>query len=187
MATSTSKRTTAKGTRPGTPKSRVTSAKDWKSSARTAVELPLPSGNVCMAINKGMKVFLENGTVPNSLMEMVQSAIDSAEKKPSSQQIKDQAEDPNTLAAMITMMDKVVIDCVVEPVIMPIPTKEDGSWDEAAKDPDLLYVDDIELQDKMFIFQWTVGGTDDVAKFRAEFSTVMEDIPDGGEVEDSSK
>lgn len=167
-----SKRVTAKGTQ---PKSRITSASDWKSNARTPVELELPSGNICLAINKGMKVFLSEGNVPNSLMDIVQGAIAEGEGK-GQKKLAEAAEDTKVLGDMIHMMDGIVVSCVMQPDIAPVPLKEDGTWDEAAKDPSLLYVDEVELEDKMFIFQWCVGGTTDIAQFRKEFASAVESV-----------
>jgi len=176
-------RTTPVGTKPPAKK-KVTSAKNWKSSARTPVELELPSGNICLAINKGMRVFLEEGKIPNSLMEIVTKSIEGAEGKTTKGQaaMAEAAEDPKMLADMIVMIDNALVMCVVEPVIMPMPTQvidDKEVIDESVKDPDLLYVDEVDMEDKMFIFQWCVGGTDSVEKFREEFAGTLADVPSG--------
>lgn len=179
-------RTTPKGTGSNTKKP-VTSAREWKSSSRTPVELELPSGNVCLAINKGMKVFLQEGNVPNSLMGIVQGAIDGAEGGKTKQKFQEAGDDPKLIGDMMHLMDALVVTCVREPVIMPVPKKEDGTWDEAAKDPDLLYIDDVDMEDKMFIFQWCVGGTSDVEQFRKEYAANLASLSSGESVEQEAK
>lgn len=171
-----------------TPKkdSRITSAKDWKSSARTPVELELPSGNICLAINKGMKVFLEQGKVPNSLLEIVNDAVEGASGK-AKKKISEAVEDKNLLADFVELMDTILVSCVMDPLIMPVPRNEDGTYNEDEKHPDLLYADDVDLEDKMFVFQWCVGGTKDVERFRKEYNAALEDVSGGQRVAEATE
>jgi hypothetical protein len=183
------------------PKQGVTSAKNWKSSARTPVELELPSGNVCLALNKGMKAFLDDGVVPNSLIPIVQQAITGAETgKSPAEMMASAGSEETVLLDMLVMMDGVLVACVKQPPIAAAPVavvpdpdaEEEGAtktvvvqWGDSItqadgqvieRDEEVLYVDDVELEDKMFIFQWAVGGTDDVEQFRSEFTSTLEGL-----------
>ncbi len=60
------------------------------------------------------------------------------------------------------MYDAVLLHVVIEPHVLPVPPPEE------ARDPDGLYVDDVDLEDKVFLFNWAVGGTADVEAFRKE-------------------
>lgn len=208
----TTGRTTPKGTSPAArtkPKKGVTAAKAWKSSARTPVELELPSGNVCRVINRGMKTFIDEGAIPNSLLPIVQAAITGAESgsKPEAALAK-AAGDENMLTDMLSMVDTVFVSCVQEPEVLaaPMAVVHDGKDEEGnlktktvvvdvgrpvtdvdgdviERDPDCLYVDEIDLEDKMFLFQWAVGGTDSVEQFRTQFAATMDDLSSGEGVE----
>ena len=65
--------------------------------------------------------------------------------------------------------------------------REDREAIEAAKDDDLLYVDEVEDEDKMFIFQWTTGGTADIATFRQQASTSLAAVASGQKPGNASK
>jgi len=44
---------------------------------------------------------------------------------------------------------------------------------------EVIYSDEVDLDDKMFIFQYAVGGTRDLERFRSEHAAGMGDISDG--------
>lgn len=147
----------------------VTTASAWK-SGRRAVRLPLPSGNVCEAINKGLQVFVEQGQIPNALMPIVTEALSDGKKMDKSD-IDKMSRDPELLRASLEMANTIVLGCVVAPAIHPIPETE------ADRDPELLYVDELDLTDKMFVLNWVVGGTRDVERFREEQAALVGDLP----------
>jgi len=70
-------------------------------------------------------------------------------------------ENPQLLAEMMQTLDSIAVYCFLEPKCHNIP-------EEGDKDPELLYVDEVELDDKMFLFQAATGGTKDLERFRAE-------------------
>lgn len=51
--------------------------------------------------------------------------------------------------------------------------------EEEYRDPEALYIDEVEMDDKMFIFGWAVGGTADLERFREESAAVLADVPVG--------
>lgn len=99
--------------------------------------------------------------------------------------------DPRKLMAGLEMVDRLVEAVVVEPkVVWPVHRDEDGnpkknrdgSWmmlgpDE--RDDDVLYTDDVDLEDRMYILTWAVGGIKDVAQFRGEYKGLLESVEDG--------
>jgi hypothetical protein len=79
---------------------------------------------------------------------------------------------------------------VMDPVITPIPTltvDADGVLGEAARDPSLLYVDEVDLEDKMFILQYALGGTRSLERFRREFADGVRPLSSGEDVGNSSE
>jgi len=153
--------------------------------------LTLPSGLVVKARNsKGLRAFVEAGVIPNSLMTIIQEAIDKG-KEPDSAKLQNEDGTFNEamVADMLNLTDTVVIQVVVDPVIHSDQwTTKDylaGNCDEEQvgnrisegdRDDDTVYVDDLDDEDKMFIFQWTMGGTRDLERFRQESSSTMDDI-----------
>lgn len=162
--------------------SEVTSASQWKSKSAQGGELKVPSGNVCLVRKPdGMRVFMSKGMIPNSLMPIVQNAIAEGTKGNSkpvdpAKLMEEVLSDPQKLADMIGLIDAVVVDTVLEPKVAAVPENYDD------RDDDVLYVDDIDMDDKMFIFQFAVGGTRDLESFRREQESTMAVVSDGGEV-----
>lgn len=153
----------------------VTDAKSWKRAVKTH-ELELPSGNVCLARRPGVQAFISNGLIPNSLMEILVPLLDDS-RKPQTDKLQDLDakvealqdslfKDPQKIEDLVDTADRVAIYCVVEPVILPVPQDDEGNEAPALKDPEKLYVDEVDLEDKMFIFQWATGGLSDLKPFR---------------------
>lgn len=167
-----------------TPKSSgPTSVSDWKK--KSGSDLQLPSGHTCRVRNPGMKAFLSAGLIPNSLIPIVTEALSRGESPSGGASKQDEqiekklqdelSSDPKLLTDMMDAIDNVTVYCVLQPKVNPTPVKElvqaDGSVelveDFDAKDPELLYVDEVDFEDKTFIFNWAVGGTRDLERFRS--------------------
>ena len=94
----------------------VTPAATWKSKAAKGGELQVPSGNVCLVRKPdGMRVFMAKGMIPNSLMPIIQSAIDAGTKgeaKPvdPADMMAKVMESPDMIADMIELVDAVVCE-----------------------------------------------------------------------------
>jgi hypothetical protein len=179
----------------------VTPASSWKGAVRReATKLLLPSGNVCLAFNEGMAAFLESdGDVPNPLIPIVMNAINDG-KGVSSDDLKKMLEGEQAasfLTAMQEMTDSVTVRCVRQPTILPVPlavrevededgqvrvetyklpmgeTGVDARGKPVKRDPNGLYVDMLDLNDKMFVFNWVMGGSKDIERFRDEQAALM--------------
>lgn len=151
-----------------------TPAKDWKKASQAGAALSVPSGNVALVKPVGMQFFLSEGLVPNSLMPIVLDALNTG-KPPD--MASDVFKDTDKIKDIIKMVDDICVFCVLEPKLTPAPTKADGQKDPTAeRDPDLLYVDEVDLEDKMFIFQYVVGGTKNVESFRKQLESGMESL-----------
>ena len=83
---------------------------------------------------------------------------------------------------MMEMMDRAAVMCMINPDLHPALTDEDvTAWnlkhpDEMVEDKEelrsdeVLYVDELDDEDKSFIFQWLTGGTSDLEQFRKQQS-----------------
>lgn len=104
------------------------------------------------------------------------------------------AEDPEKIAEMFSMVDVIVTQVVIEPPVRSghwteedrrkdssiLPAFVEGVEDAregprvgefipfSERNDDLLYVDDVDEEDKMFIFNYVVGGSADAERFRSE-------------------
>lgn len=141
---------------------RPTSVSSWKKQAQSPL-LTLPSGNVMRVRKIGLQALMKTGIMPNSLMSYADKAVQKGKK----QEVTDQdmvaiLQDEKQVKEIATFMDEVTILCAEEPAVHRLP--EEG----VEKDDDLLYVDEVDEEDKMFLFQVVTGGTTDVETFRAE-------------------
>lgn len=151
--------------------------------------LELPSGAVVKVRNPGgMRVFLDSGMIPNSLMKIIQDGLDKGKPAAPGDIVKDGKIDPAMLTDMMTMMDNIAIKVIVEPPVMPALTEMDLiEWNtahpeesldtvEQLRSEDKLYVDEFPDEDKMFIFQWVSGGTKDLETFRQQHAAGVDAI-----------
>lgn len=161
---------------------KVSSAADFKKN-KEAVELVLPSGNTCLARKRSLDAFITQGAIPNSLMGMIQQQMDVTEGKPPDmdKELRELLSDSSKLADVVRLADAVVVSCVVEPQVCK------NIADHSKRNPDNLYVDEVDMDDKMFIFSWAIGGTKDLERFREEQASVMESISAGEEPADKTE
>lgn len=155
-----------------------TSASSWKKKTTGGTLVVCPSGNSMTITTPGMQAFISNGVIPNALMGIVQESM-KAGKAPTEEAMGSLLDDPDKLAQILNLADSVVIYCALEPTVLAAPTEmvmnDEGnpvrqavSFDDNRRDAEILYVDEIDLSDKMYIFNIAVGGPSDMAPFRQE-------------------
>lgn len=141
--------------------------------------LELPSGHRVEVFNPGLKTFLVNGSIPNSLMTLADKALKNGQPL-EQDQLDALVNDPQKIADMLKMVDVIAMGVVINPKLHPVP--ETG----ADRDPDLLYVDEMDDEDKLFIFQWATGGTRDLERFRSELAGSLAGFSSGDNVEEQA-
>lgn len=183
-------------------KGTVTSASDWKKNSKTGKtnDLELPSGNVAKVKNVQITELLEKGVLPDSLEQLIAKKISAADgtkteiKAPDAAETEKALANPKELAKLMLAVDRITAMAVVEPQVLlgkvnvndgltdakgePLTEKWEDIPDED-RDEDALYADEVDLEDKMFIFQYTVGGTKDVESFREQFGAGLGDMGNG--------
>lgn len=184
---------------PGNPAMRaaqgVSSVSDWKRES-TATIVALPSGKRCLANRIGMMSFLQQGTVPDYLTPVIEKVIREKKYLPPEEE-QDIANDPVAALKAQEMMDRALVLTVVEPPVhMPpgcedcgqyLDYNDDGAHNRNGKnfthdfiqeerEEDLLYTDEVDLMDKVFLFQWSVGGGADLKEFRKSWTESMERV-----------
>lgn len=185
----------SKAKKSGNPAKRTT-AKGWKRNK--GQELELPSGNVALVKRPGPEALLSNGILPDTLMPIVQQAI-SKGKGLRPQDTQSMMEDPEQIAGMLESMNRLLVHVVVEPVVayhqcqaeigaewVLISEDDRGSEEPCSNcgvkhpgDDDVIYTDEVDLEDKMFVFQYAVGGTRDLERFRSEHAAGLGNLSDG--------
>jgi hypothetical protein len=136
----------------------------------SGIELELPSGNTCLVKRPGVQGLIKLGVLDSldSLTALVQKQhLDTNDPKKMQQAVAELARKPADLLEGMKTVDKVVCSVVSAPVVMMPPESEEDRL------PDALYADDVDEEDKMFIFQFAVGGTRDVTSFREEQQKLM--------------
>lgn len=166
----------------------VTSVSDWKSGANTGLKpIELPSGKWAKLRKVSLQTMLQTGQIPNVLMGPVRKALGGRKQDLDPNELSKVMGDPQGLMEMFKLVDDITVKAFVEPKLHPLPylTNEKTGQvitDEANqpilgdKDPTLLYVDEVDLDDKMFIFHWIVGGSSDLEQFRNEQARGVESL-----------
>jgi hypothetical protein len=150
----------------------ATTATEWK-KGKQGIELKVPSGNTCLARRVGMDVFLREGMVPNTLLPIIRQAMNTGEAP----KLELNDIDDTMLLDIMRLVDAVTVYVIQEPAVQPAPAAG------VQREDDVLYVDDVDLDDKMFIFNWAVGGTADLERFRAEQGSFVGALRPGADVE----
>lgn len=144
----------------------------------TGFDLELPSGNLALVRRPGAQGLIKQGLLDSldTLTALVKTEhIDSKDPKKMVEAAKRLTVDKGNREAIvqgIELMDRVICAVVIEPKVLPVPALE------TERDPEALYVDDVDPEDKSFIFNFVVGGTRDIETFRKEHSQLMGNISD---------
>lgn len=139
-----------------------TPAAQWKGKQNTTEDLLLPSGNVAKVRRPGMQAFVTAGIIPNSLLGIMMKELErGGAQQPFNPDeiVGDIQNNPEKLNDLMELVDSVLVHCVLEPKV-ELPTKG------VERDPNTLYADEVDLEDKFFIFQYAVGGSRDLERFR---------------------
>lgn len=163
----------------------VSSASSWKQKSGAGAPLRVPSGNVCLVRPVDLQVLLRRKFIPNSLMDVVTGAMQKKQAPQVDEMTKDL--DEERLVEVLQAMDDIVIFVVVEPKIAPVPAVDEKGQEVEPRDEDVLYVDEVDYEDKTFIFQYAMGGTRDIERFRAGFGDYLDSMAEESGVELSTE
>lgn len=162
-------------------------------------ELPLPSGNTCLAIRPGAQGLIKAKLLDSldGLTAIVQvDHIDVNDPRKMAKKAQELGGDMSRLADGLELVDKVIAFVVKQPRVwldeqeigedgqpLFVTQTKDGKEIKIPifkpRDPEKLYADEVDLDDKMFIFQWSVGGSSDLESFRKESERLMGALSDG--------
>lgn len=157
---------------------RATSIREWKAANKPA-PLKLPSGFTALVKVPGLSILLSEGLIADTLTPMAEAAVQRGKGRPqgpSDDELAELARDPEKISKALDTFDKVLVYCVVEPPVTYYKYDDDTVIPEEDRDEDVLYSDEVDLEDKMFIFNVCVGGTRDLESFRKQFSETVDGI-----------
>lgn len=127
-------------------------------------EITVPSGQTCLVKRPGVEGLIELGLLDkvDGLTGLVDQKHIKRVKGEKTVDVEALAKDTDSLMNVIKTVNEIVVHVVLEPKLLPVP--EEGT----ERDAEAVYVDDVDLEDKMFIFQYSIGGSKDLEKFRQQ-------------------
>lgn len=174
-----------------------TPASQWQTTVKVdGTDLALPSGNIVRIRRMSPQTFLTAGVIPNPLLEIITASIRSKRGMPP-EKVEEMSKDAEKIQASLEMFDRVMAYVALSPVVKMPPTcnhcnqyynvderhkdevREDyHRYDEGPRDPNVLYSDIVDIADKMFVFQFCLGGTRDLESFRSQLPTGLGGLSD---------
>lgn len=172
---------------PSSNEAQVTSAAEWKAAKKQEGEvIELPSGKF-MRVKRTMTmlVMLKAGQLPNPLASIVQEMMNKGGN------IDPSAFGGKSLEAvqqMLDLADQAVLKAAVEPRVQMKP--ED--WDEKhpgedwEPDEDAISLEDVDQDDRMYIFSYAQGAAADLTSFREGQNAFMAQLSNGEGVQNDA-
>lgn len=161
------------------------------------LDLTLPSGNTCQVRRPGVVQMIREGVLDNfdELTALVQSEhiepktpagqIAAARKVEAADvqgAIKNLMTDKDKLLSAFHLVDKIVVAAVSQPPVwVDYQGADETDADFAirqrrAEADEAVAVRDIDLDDKVFIVNWAVGGSSDLKSFREERDKLVDGV-----------
>jgi hypothetical protein len=161
----------------------ASSVASFKKKSGSAQLTELPSGNTVKVRPIPITDMLAENILPDSLTGMVQEMLSkqdgNAKPEVTDEEVRDLMSSPKKIAEMFDIFDRVAAKVVIEPDCHYHRRLVDGSdseWEtipEDERDEEILYSDDMDFDDKSFLFQFAVGGTKDLERFREGSSAAV--------------
>jgi len=163
-------------------------------------DLTLPSGDTCQARRPGVQGLISAGLLDSfdELTALVKTEhLDKHDIKAAAKVTPEDAKsavdtlmaDPSKLATAFQMVDRLVAGVVTQPKVwVDYQLKDEIDEDYAkrvkrAAEDEAIPVRAVDLDDKMFILQWAIGGSSDLAVFREGREQLMADVASSQKVQ----
>lgn len=158
----------------------------WLSGGIGGMEdLTVPSGQTCLVRRPGMEGLMKAGILHNvdSLSQIVNEKhlMRVEGKKTDEIDMTSLMKDDKGMDEVMLVVDKVICHCVVKPAVQRTPN------DVTRRQPGVVYADMIDLVDKMFIFNFVVGGTRDLERFRGGLDALVGGVEAGEGVQQQAQ
>ena len=170
----------------------------WGVKKAATIELRVPSGQMCRVRTIGVPGLIEAGILASvdSLTGIVSAEfIKQDENSNPVLDIPGVTDSAGAVKSIMEVMDAVVCMAVVEPAVYAVPMKlvdpddEDSELIEAPEErmDGRVYVDTVDDEDKVFIFQAVIGGTQDLEQFRERVTELVGSVDAGEQVEGAAE
>ncbi len=157
----------------------VTTGSMWRSARETGFVKQLPSGNWARLRPVGLERLITGGEIPDLLTPLVTKMFLDGADSVDLDTFLAQRGPEKTLAQMgemIALLDAVCKAAFVEPRIVDNPQAEDE-----------IGIEDLDLQDKSFVFHLVQQPVAVLRRFRLEPSADVAAVPDGQQVEPAAQ
>jgi len=144
-------------------------------------DLELPSGQLVLAQRPGPEGLVAAGLLDD--LDVLAGVMPRAGQPAAKKKVDPRAlvKDSKGLAEAMKLVDRVVVHVVVKPELTPEPDQL------TERQIGKIYPSSVGMEDKMFIFNWAVGGTRDLATFRQQLETNVESLADGEDVDNPAE
>lgn len=133
----------------------------WKRKKST-FDVQLPSGQLVQVRKLGMKEIVKTGLV-SQLDTFTAQLIPNGTNNPEADAgrvILEALKDEKKFEQLEATIDKIISVCVIQPKVMKVPPEG------YERNPEAVYIDEIDLDDKMAIFAAVFEGAGDMSDFR---------------------
>lgn len=138
----------------------VTSGKEWRQPREQGVLVKLPSGNFARIRSVGLDMLLKLGKIPDALTPLVARKMGLPGDEPIP------LTDPKGLALVLELAEAVCCSAFISPRIVEDPT-----------DDDEIAIDDLALEDKLFVLGVIERPARELESFRFEPPIDVEPVP----------
>lgn len=160
-----------------------------------ASDVRCPSGQLALVKRPGVQGLIEAGVLHDvdSLTGLVDQKHLKRVKGGAQPEINAQSlmKDPEQLERVVSVVDKVLVYVVVKPKLhLTYEENEHGTRkpiEVGDRKKGLVYTDQVELDDKMFIFNYAVGGTRSLERFRKLSADAVAGVDSEQDVEDEAE
>lgn len=136
----------------------------WGGGGNAPHDLTVPSGQVCLVRRPGLDALMAEGLLGDldSLTQIVNSKHIERVNGKDSVNAASMLKDAKSVENVLHLVNKVVCATVIQPPVFMPPN------DVTLRKQGVVYADSIDINDKMFIFQYVLGGTADLERFRQQ-------------------
>lgn len=178
------------------PSSNKYEATAWGGSNLT--DLEVPSGQMCQVKRPNPRQLISLKILDSfdQLSKLVDNKVKRVKGKPQPSAPKEVdvqavfSRNPEKMVELLEICDKVTEFMVVQPKVrrpVKVIDGKDVPLEEDERDEHVIYTDQIDEMDKMFIFQYSVGGGSDLASFREQVEQSSRAMGDGEDIQDKTE
>lgn len=168
----------------------------WGKNKAATIELRVPSGQLCLVRTVGIPGLIEAGILDqvDSLTSIVDAKfIKHDDAGVPSIDIPGVSDSAGAIKNIMEIMAATVCLAVVEPKVYEVPMvlsdpdNPDSTLVEGEREEGKVYVDTVDEEDQVFIFQAVAGGTQDLEQFRQRVEELVDGLDVVEQVDDQAE